>query len=445
MNFFTTAQRILPSVKDPTKSLTIKTKLIWTAIVLVIFFILGTVMLIGIDQTQLPQLEYLQMILASQIGTLITLGIGPIVLASIILQLLVGVKIINLDFSNPQDRAKFSILQKVSAVFLAIIEGIVAVKIGFLAPMPGMGFFVMLQVVIGAIIILYLDEVVQKYGIGSGIGLFIAAGVSQTIIWRIFSPPIISQGLEGGLLFLAVDLVSTGAMIELLTFVIIPLLMTLLVFLLVVYVEGMHVNIPLTVGRSGMGAKYPVKLLYVSVMPVIFASTLFANINLLVNVAKNTRFENIMFKIGAALTPQYQLLEKAILGGTTPVMWINALIYMILFVLTCVIFGKFWVMVGGQDANAVARQLQNSGMSIPGFRRDERVLATVLNRYIPTITILGSIFVGLLAFVSDLTGAIGSGTGILLTVGVIYKIYEVLAKDQVFQNSDLLKQVAGRK
>ena len=443
MSFYAIAQKLLPSVKDPTKSLTIKDKLIWTAIVLVVFFILGTVMLIGINQAQLPQLEYLQMILASQIGSLITLGIGPIVLASIILQLLVGVKIINLDFSNPQDRAKFSILQKVSSVALAIVEAIVAVKIGFLVPMPGMGFFVALQVVIGSIIILYLDEVVSKYGIGSGIGLFIAAGVSQTVIWRIFSPPL--AGSTGGLIFMAIDYISTGSMLPLLTSVLIPLLMTIIVFLLVVYVEGMHVNIPLTVGRSGMGAKYPVKLLYVSVMPVIFASTLFANFNLLVNLAKNTSLENIMFKIGAVLTPQYQLLESAILGGATATMWIHALIYMVLFVLTCVIFGKFWVMVGGQDATSVARQLQNSGMSIPGFRRDERVLATVLNRYIPTITILGSIFVGLLAFVSDLTGAIGSGTGILLTVGVIYKIYEVLAKDQVFQNSALLKQVAGRK
>ncbi len=443
MSFYSVAQKLLPSVKDPTKSLTIKDKLVWTAIVLVIFFILGSVMLIGINQSQLPQLEYLQMILASQIGSLITLGIGPIVLASIILQLLAGVKIINLDFSNPQDRAKFSILQKVSSVVLAIVEAIVAVKIGFLMPVPGMGFFAVLQVVIGAIIILYLDEVVSKYGIGSGIGLFIAAGVSQAIIWRIFAPPI--AGSAGGLIFMAVNLISTGAMLQLLTLVIIPLLVTILVFLIVVYIEGMHVNIPLTVGRSGMGAKYPVKLLYVSVMPVIFASTLFANINLLVNLAKNTRLENIMFKIGAVLTPQYQLLENAILGGATSAMWINALIYMILFVLTCVIFGKFWVMVGGQDASSVARQLQNSGMSIPGFRRDERVLSTVLNRYIPTITILGSIFVGLLAFFSDLTGAIGSGTGILLTVGVIYKIYEVLAKDQVFQNSALLKQVAGRK
>lgn len=443
MSFYSLAQKFLPSVREPQKSLTIKNKLVWTAIVLVVFFILGNVMLIGISPSQSTQLEYLQIILASQIGSLITLGIGPIVLSSIILQLLVGVKIINLDFSKTEDRAKFSILQKVASIALAIVEAFVSVKIGFLVPTPGYGFFVLLQVVLGAICILYLDEVVSKYGIGSGIGLFIAAGVSQTIIWSIFHPPI--SGSTGGLIFMAFDFIKSGAMLQLLTLVLIPLLMTLLVFLLVVFVEGMHVNIPLTVGRSGMGAKYPVKLLYVSVMPVIFASTLFSNINLFANLAKNTRLEIIFFKIATVLTPPHKLLETTILGGATAGLWINALIYMVLFVLTCVLFGKLWVMVGGQDASSVARQLQNSGMSIPGFRRDERVLATVLNRYIPTITILGSIFVGLLAFVSDLMGAIGSGTGILLTVGVIYKIYEVLAKDQVFQDSALLKQVIGKK
>jgi preprotein translocase subunit SecY len=84
-------------------------------------------------------------------------------------------------------------------------------------------------------------------------------------------------------------------------------------------------------------------------------------------------------------------------------------------------------------------------MSIPGFRRDERVLTSVLKRYIPVITVLGSIFVGLLAFVSDLTGAIGSGIGILLTVGIVYRFYEQLAKDQMFESSAIAKQLIGKR
>jgi len=443
MSFYSIAQKILPSVKDPSKVPVLKKKLIWTGIVLAVFFILGTVKLIGISPTALINLEYYQMIMASQLGTLISLGIGPIVLSSIILQLLVGVKVINLNFSNPEDRAKFSILQKLFAVVLSVVEAVVAVSVGMLVPLPGMGLMIVIQVALGSILLLYLDEVVSKYGIGSGVGLFIAAGVSQSIIWRLFALPSATLGTKG-LLFVAFDSITTGAISQLISSFIIPLLVTFAVFLIVVYVEGMHVNIPLTVGRSGIGAKYPVKLLYVSNMPVILAATLFANVALFVNLAKNTFLENIMFKIAAILTPQYGLLENTILGGATWGMWGSALIYMVIFVVTCVLFGKFWVQVGGQDSASVAKQLQSSGMSIPGFRRDQRVLTTVLKRYIPTITILGSLFVGLLAFFSDLTGAIGSGIGILLTVGIIYKFYEQIAKDPMFVSSGFLKNIVGK-
>ncbi len=444
MSFYALMQRILPSVKDPARVPAIKQKLIWTGIVLAMFFILGTIKLIGVAPEALLQLEYFQMIMASQLGTLISLGIGPIVLSSIILQLLVGVKLINLNFSDPNDRAKFSLLQKIFAIVLSVVEAVVAVSVGMLVPLPGMALFVVIQVALGSIVLLYLDEVVSKYGIGSGIGLFIAAGVSQAILWRIFSLPSVAAG-TGGLLFMAVEFLKTGAMIQLLSSVLLPILVTFLVFFIVVYVEGMHVNIPLTVGRSGMGAKYPVKLLYVSNMPVILAATLFANVALFVNLAKGSFLENIMFKVAEFLTPQYGLLESTILGGATFGMWGQALIYMVIFVAACVLFGKFWVQVGGQNSEAVAKQLQSSGMSIPGFRRDERVLTTVLKRYIPVITILGSIFVGLLAFLSDLTGAIGSGIGILLTVGIVYRFYEQLAKDQMFESSSFMKQLAGKK
>ena len=442
MSFYDVLGKILPSVQDPTRVPSVKKKLIWTGIVLALFFVLGSVALIGISPTALSRLEFFQTVMASDLGTLISLGIGPIVLASIILQLLVGVKVINLNFSNTEDRAKFSLLQKLVAIVLSVVEAIVAVSVGMLVPLPGMWLFVVLQVAIGSIILLYLDEVVSKYGFGSGIGLFIAAGVSQAIIWRIFSLP--SAISSGGLIFIAIETLRTGAMLQLLSSVILPILVTLLVFFVVVYVEGMHVNIPLTVGRSGMGAKYPVKLLYVSNMPVILTATLFANVVLFVNLAKGTLLENFFFKVGQLLTPQYGLLETTMLGGATLGAWGQALIYGLIFVIVCIVFGKFWVELGGQNSESVARQLQSSGMSIPGFRRDERVLATVLRRYIPTITILGSIFVGLLAFLSDLTGAIGSGIGILLTVGIIYRFYEQLAKEQVFESSTFLKQMVGK-
>jgi len=445
MSFFDNLLGILPTVKEPSKVPNVRQKLLWTLIILVIYFILGTITLIGLDTQSeaVRNIGMYQTILASDIGTLITLGIGPIVLASIILQLLAGVKIINFDFSKTEDRARFSGAQKLLAIVLAIIEAFIYTKFGMLVPAAGMFWIVALQVVIGAIIVIYLDEVVSKYGIGSGIGLFIAAGVCQAIIWRIFSLPI---GLNdtGGLLFQGIKLVMTGAMTELLALVIIPILFTLLVFFAVVYVESVHVNIPLTVGRSGMGANFPVKLMYVSNMPVILTGTLFANVALFASLAKGKALGNILTPIANFLTSQHGLLQNAIFGSVTLWMVLAAIGYAILFVFFCIIFGKFWVEVGGQGTENVAGQLQRSGMSIPGFRRDERVLVTVLDRYIPTIVVLGSITVAVLAVLADFTGAIGTGTGILLTVGIVYRFYEQLAKEQIFESGNFLKTMLNK-
>lgn len=442
MSFFDALLGALPTVKDPAKVPNIKQKLLWTLIALVVFFVMGTIALIGLNPESAFELGFYQTVLASNMGTLLTLGIGPIVLASIILQLLVGVKIINLDFSNTKDRAKFSGLQKLVAIVLAVVESVMfTAKLG---TAENMFFWVVLQIVLGSIIIIYLDEVVSKYGIGSGIGLFIAANVCQSIIWRIFSLPSAAAANSGGLLFLGIEYLTTGATLNLLSTVLLPILFTFLVFFAVVYAESMHVNIPLTVGRSGMGAKFPVKLMYVSNMPVILAATLFANVTMFSQLAKGTFMEAFLLPLGNFLVAPYGFIQEVILGTATLGMLWHSLAYMVVFVGVCVIFGILWVEIGGQGSEAVARQLQRSGMSIPGFRRDERVLTSVLKRYIPTIVIIGSMFVGVLAFLADITSALGTGTGILLTVGIVYRFYEQLAKEQLFESSNLLKQIAGK-
>jgi len=67
----------------------------------------------------------------------------------------------------------------------------------------------------------------------------------------------------------------------------------------------------------------------------------------------------------------------------------------------------------------------------------------ILGKYIPVITILGSGFVGLLAAAADLTGAIGSGTGILLTAGILYRMYEEMEQRQMFDMYPGLKSLMG--
>jgi len=448
----------LPEVKAPEVAPPLKNKLIWSGLALILFFILGHITVIGLSSSSEGALANLQVILASKVGSLVTAGIGPVVLASIILQLLVGGKIINIDLSNPKDKARFSGLQKLFAVVLCFFEAGVYAVSGMLQPSQGMLIPVILQVALGSIILLYLDEVVSKYGIGSGIGLFIAGGVSETIFWRIFGPITPETPIAPGILWQFIESLSTG--VDFL--ILLPIISTLIVFFVVVYAEGMHVNIPITMGRKGTGGRFPVKLLYVSNIPVILAVALFANIQLwsmilpdwaldipditipLINFSiVEIGLKSFMQGIAELVKAPFGLILTLAYGGFNLGLVLHGLAYLIILVAVCIVFGKFWVEMGGQGPEAVSNQLSNSGMYIPGFRRDPRIIRSILERYIPPITILGSAFVGLLAGLADFTSALGSGTGILLTVGIVYRLYEELAKQQLMETNPLMKKLFG--
>jgi preprotein translocase subunit SecY len=82
-------------------------------------------------------------------------------------------------------------------------------------------------------------------------------------------------------------------------------------------------------------------------------------------------------------------------------------------------------------------------MGVPGFRRDIRTMEKVLGRYINTVTLLGGAFVGLLAGLADFLGALGSGTGILLTVGILYGLYEEIARERVSEMFPAARRLLG--
>jgi len=186
---------ILPEVKAPAVPQSLKQKLVWTGVVLVIFYVMGTIYPIGVDPTRIQQFERLDILLGSRTGSLITTGIGPIVLASIFLQLAVGSKLVSFDLNSSDGKKKFQGVQKLLAIALSFFEAGIYVMSNYITPVgsPASQFpallgslfltqlIVVLQIALGSIILLYLDEVVQKFGIGSGISLFIAAGVSQAV------------------------------------------------------------------------------------------------------------------------------------------------------------------------------------------------------------------------------------------------------------------------
>jgi len=456
LKIFEPVINLIPEVEAPKEKPKLKEKLIWTALALLIFAILGIVEPLGAMPVEaVPHIQNLQQILASRIGTLATLGIGPIVMASIILQLLNGAGVLGINMQDPEQKKLFFGFQKLFALAFCVFEAIVYVSSGFVPAQAGFFMYVIVvaQLAVGAIIIMYLDEIVNKYGIGSGVGLFIAAGVSFTIIWRALSwVPV--GGTYIGLVPQLIQGLTRGIITE---DAIAPLIFTVLVFLIVVFAESMKVEIPLTFGRiRGMGARYPLKFLYVSNIPVILTAALLANVQL-AGVALNNMGAPVLGAFdeqnspmpggiayytkapyGAFATPTRAMIS---IGSFDTIL--NILTYSGIMLVFCVLFGKFWVEMSDMDSKSVAGQLQKIGLHVPGFRRDPRVVKKVLDRYIPVITILGALSVGTLAIFADLTGALGTGTGILLTVGILYRMYEELASEQMFEMMPALKNFMG--
>src|SRR3990167_3440292 len=134
MNFEKIAS-FLPEVVGPTeKKLGFKDKLKWTIIILVAFFVLSAIPLFGLGENALSQFESLSIILGASFGSILSLGIGPLVTASIVLQLLVGSGMLKVDITKPEGKKFFQSIQKLSSIFFIVFEACIYVFMGGLAP-----------------------------------------------------------------------------------------------------------------------------------------------------------------------------------------------------------------------------------------------------------------------------------------------------------------------
>ena len=176
----TKISRFLPSVEKPTYKETFNKRLVWTGIALLLYLTLSHITAYGVQPTSFEQFRFFEIVLGSKFGSLMTLGIGPIVTAGILLQLLTGSKIINWDMTKPENRKKFQAWNKFLAIILSFAEAVAFVMFGAVTTFGGLPImiFVILQLAMGGLIVILLDDLVQKWGFGSGISLFIAAGVT---------------------------------------------------------------------------------------------------------------------------------------------------------------------------------------------------------------------------------------------------------------------------
>jgi len=471
LSLFGPLSRFLPEVGSSTRKVSFNEKLFWTALALIIYLVMGRISLFNVGGGA-SQLETLQIIFASNQGTLTALGIGPIVTGGLILQLLIGASIVTADLSNPEDRSLFTAAAKVFSIVLTGVQASAYIISGMYGSLDLVtSVIIFAQLLCAGVVLILLDEMLQKgWGIGSGISLFILAGVAQTIMWSSFSPwgPMGDRKHHGAFIALAETIINRESLMNaffrygtaedgtrFLTNepTMLGFITTVIVFVIVIYMEGVRVELPIShANYRGFRGKYPIKLLYVSNLPVIFASALFANIYVFAQLLQSQFPNNFWINLLGTFGGED---GTTLIGGlayyvTSPnglsdvvADPVRALIFVGVMVTFAVIFSLTWLEVGGLGPGTVAQQLVDSGMQIPGFRRSGKSIEVILKRYIPVVTILGGAIIGLIASVAGFFGVFGTGMGVLLAVGILYQYYQLLVQEQVAEMYPALGRVLG--
>ena len=255
------------------------------------------------------------MMMASNRGTLMELGITPIISSGMVFQLLAGTHLIDVNLDLKSDRELYQTAQKLLAIILSFGQACVYVLTGLYGPPADLGagvcVLLIVQLLTAAVIVILLDELLQKgYGLGSGISLFIATNICESIVWRAFSPTTVNTGrgpeFEGAIVALFHLLFTWHdkgrALREAFWRERLPNVMslfsTVVIFAVVIYLQGFRIEIPVKSNRfRGQRGTYPIKLFYTSNMPIMLQSALTSNV-FIVSQMLSTRFpSNILVKI----------------------------------------------------------------------------------------------------------------------------------------------------
>ncbi len=475
----------LPTVESPEGHVPLRKKLTWTLGILVLYFFLTNVVLFGVGDGGSDVFGEFRGVLAGEHGSLMQVGIMPIVTASITLQLLVGAGMLHIDKSDPRDQALYQGLQKILVFAIVLLQAFPIVFLSdFLVTDPVLaanlgisptilGLIIYAQVAIGGVLIFYMDEIVSKWGIGSGIGLFIVAGVSQ----RLFGGLIAIPGWLGdtwGIIpsWIAMILNSIGITnvdgmdisgFEMLLFgqgQIIAVLTTIAIICIVVYAESVRVEIPISnVRTSAAKGRYPIKLIYASVLPLILLYAVQANISIMGQALNSFLGDDMPSWLGEYsqgepvgglfyfLTPIHSPEQWMWWTGTVAqdpeMIMIRLFIYAFFTIVGSALFAVFWVQTADMGPKTVAQQIQRGGLQIPGHRQNTRSIERVVGRYIPQVTILGGALVGALAVFANMLGTIGGvgGIGLLLAISITYKFYEQLAEESMMEAHPMMRKM----
>ncbi|HEX8993643.1 MAG TPA: preprotein translocase subunit SecY [Candidatus Paceibacterota bacterium] len=337
--------------------------------------------------------------------SIVLLGVGPYITASIIMQLLTLLVPRFKELYQEEGeagRARFSQYSRLLTFPIALIQGsgflLLLEKQGIVGPLAAFPFFTNLMVITaGSMLLMWIGELISEFGIGNGVSLIIFAGIVARL------PQAINQSI------FAFDPTQLPAYIGFLA-------AALFVIAAVVFVTEAERAVPVTYAKRVRGLKMyggtstylPLRLNQAGVIPIIFALSLL----LLPQMAAS-------FFATASSHPTLQHIAQSMLAFLQ-----NLTFYGIAYFILVFLFTYFYTAVTF-DPNAIAENLQRGGAFIPGVRPGASTVE-YLSNVITRITFVGALFLGVIAVlpiaVQGLTGiqslTIG-GTALLIVVSVV--------------------------
>ena len=465
----------IPMVERPKRHVPLETKLLFTIAILILYFALGNIPLFGLSPETMDLFGRWRALFAGQRFSLSAVGIMPIINASIILQILAGPKIMKLDLTNPRDQAFYLNMQKLLVLCFVVFTSFTCV-IGFYKPnqdiadlfgvsLRFISCLLFLQVFIGGMLIYYMEEVVSKWGICSGLGLFIVANVSHQIITGLISPIHVGEWAVGVIprwIEIAQQVepykMSDGGMVFLFEHHLIALITTVAMFFLVIYLLSARIELKIQGYLKRRGSRrrirFPIKFVHFSyafVVPLVFLNLgriLQANIQAI---------GRVLWSRGNTLFGTYDECGNAVSGLMyyldpiySPWDWFPPLMHsvypniagwqiavrvaadMSIMVTCAMIIALLWIkLTPGLETRDIRAMVRDSGLPIYGHSQDLKAIKRAVDRYITKIGMMGCGFLGALLVIANMFGTLGlvSVLYLIIAVIVIYASYEEITSE----------------
>ncbi|RLV96297.1 Sec sixty-one protein [Spathaspora sp. JA1] len=462
---------ILPEVESPVEKIAFDEKVVYT-VGGAIIFLFGQLPIYGlVSDAQFSIVDPLynfRSIFAMEKGTLLELGLLPVITAAIIWQIAAGLKLINANLSLRYDRELFQTGQKLTAFILAIVYAFGLIYSGYYdnvirgynplqdsTPLGSYGL-IFTQIVSWSWLVTLMVEIFDKgYSFGSGVLCFLSLQVATNTVADLI-------GIEVFKVFNSNKTESYGALMNLVrnfslfspkknaatiwhafTRIQLPNLTQFYISLLtiggVILLQNYRIEIPIRSTKvRGMNNVFPIRLLYTGGLPVLFTFTVLANvqvfgyfatvilskvgapqllISLLGKFELNASSNNLTLRTGVLyyLSNSSSLLQTLL----SP---IKTVLYSLSVVVLSVWFANKWSYISGSSPKDIAKQFKDQGISISGKR--DISIAKELARVIPVASVSGAFLLAALAVVGELLGGLGKGVAIIIGVSSAFGVLE---------------------